>query len=85
MCSFSACAHKKGCKVIYDSIVVKGKRIKLALIAVCNKLLKQAFSIAKSEFIYNKTYRSKTVKINEILPVFLPQYFVIFYFRLLIY
>ena len=85
MCSFNACKYNKACKAIYDRIVAKGKRKKLALIAVCNKLLKQAFSIAKSEFIYNKTYRSKTVKINEILPVFLPQYFVIFYFRLLIY
>jgi hypothetical protein len=62
MCSFNACAYKKVCKVIYDSIVVKGKRIKLALIAVCNKLLKQAFAIAKSGLPYDENYRSTLVK-----------------------
>ncbi len=56
MCSF------KACKAIYDRIVAKGKRKKLALIAVCNKLLKQAFSIAKSGLIYDDTYRSILVK-----------------------
>jgi transposase len=48
MCSFNACTYNKACKAIYDSTVAKGKRKKLALIAVCNKLLKQAFAIAES-------------------------------------
>ncbi|MDB9721385.1 IS110 family transposase, partial [Winogradskyella sp.] len=42
MCSFNACKYNKACKAIYDRIVAKGKSKKLALIAVCNKLLKQA-------------------------------------------
>ena len=63
MCSFNACKYNKACKAIYDRIVAKGKSKKLALIAVCNKLLKQAFAIAKSGLIYNETYRS-TLKIN---------------------
>jgi transposase len=62
MCSFNACKYNKGCKAIYDRIVAKGKRKKLALIAVCNKLLKQAFAIAKSGLIYDDTYRSTLVK-----------------------
>ena len=37
---FNAGKYNKGCKPIYDSIVAKGNRKKLALIAVCNKLLK---------------------------------------------
>ena len=42
------CKHNKGCKVIYERIVTKGKSKKLALISVVNKLLKQCFVIAKS-------------------------------------
>jgi transposase len=62
MCSFNACKYNKACKAIYYRIVAKGKRKKLALIAVCNKLLKQAFAIAKSGLIYDETYRSTLVK-----------------------
>ena len=62
MCSFNACKYNKACREIYDRIVAKGKSKKLALIAVCNKLLKQAFAIAKSGLIYDDTYRSTLVK-----------------------
>ena len=62
MCSFTACKNNKACKALYDRIVAKGKSKKLALIAVCNKLLKQAFAIAKSGLIYDETYRSALVK-----------------------
>ena len=62
MCSFNACKCNKACREIYERIVAKGKSKKLALIAVCNKLLKQAFAIAKSGLIYDDTYRSTLVK-----------------------
>jgi len=62
MCSFNACKYNKACRDIYERIVAKGKSKKLALIAVCNKLLKQAFAIAKSGLIYDETYRSTLVK-----------------------
>ena len=62
MCSFTACKHNKACKAIYDRIVAKGKSKKLALIAVCNKLLKQAFAVAKSGLPYDENYRSTLVK-----------------------
>ncbi|WP_026451428.1 IS110 family transposase [Aequorivita capsosiphonis] len=62
MCSFNACKYNKACREIYERIVAKGKSKKLALIAVCNKLLKQAFAIAKSGLIYEETYRSTLVK-----------------------
>lgn len=61
MCSFNACKYNKACKAIYERIVAKGKSKKLALIAVCNKLLKQAFAIAKSGLIYDQEYRSALV------------------------
>ncbi|MHA7944615.1 IS110 family RNA-guided transposase [Formosa sp. 3Alg 14/1] len=62
MCSFNACKYNKACRDIYERIVAKGKSKKLALIAVCNKLLKQAFAIAKSGLIYDDSYRSTLVK-----------------------
>ncbi|OBX17475.1 IS110 family transposase [Bizionia sp. APA-3] len=62
MCSFNACKYNKACREIYERLVAKGKSKKLALIAVCNKLLKQAFAIAKSGLIYEDTYRSTLVK-----------------------
>jgi transposase len=62
MCSFTACKYNKQCKAVYDRIVAKGKSKKLALIAVCNKLLKQAFAVAKSGLIYDENYRSVLVR-----------------------
>jgi transposase len=59
LASFSACKHNKACKALYDRIVAKGKSKKLALIAVANKLLKQAFAIAKSGLPYNENFVSK--------------------------
>ena len=64
MCSLSAKKYNKACKEIFDRIVAKGKSKKVALIAVCNKLLKQAFALAKSGLIYDKNYRSVLVKLN---------------------
>lgn len=61
LCSFSACKHNKACKALYDRIVSKGKSKKLALIAVSNKLLKQAFAIAKSGLPYDEDFVSKLV------------------------
>uniref|UniRef100_UPI00261F8B3D transposase n=1 Tax=uncultured Tenacibaculum sp. TaxID=174713 RepID=UPI00261F8B3D len=62
MCSFNACKYNKSCRELYQRIVAKGKSKKLALIVVCNKLLKQAFAIAKSGLIYDETYRNTLVK-----------------------
>ena len=45
------------CKALYDRIVAKGKSKKLALIAVSNKLIKQAYGIAKSGLYYDENYR----------------------------
>jgi len=59
MCSFTACVHNPQCKALFDRIVAKGKSKKLALIAVCNKLIKQAFAIAKSGLPYDPEYVSK--------------------------
>jgi transposase len=59
MCSFTASNCNPACKALYERIVAKGKRKKLALIAVCNKIVVQAFSIAKSGLLYDENYKSK--------------------------
>lgn len=64
LCSFNACKYNKSCKALYDRIVAKGKSKKLALIAVCNKLLKQSFSIVKNRIPYDDNFRSTLVKNN---------------------
>jgi transposase len=61
LASFSAFRHNKACKALFERIVAKGKSKKLALIAVANKLLKQAFAIAKSGLPYDKNFVSKLV------------------------
>ena len=59
MCSFTACKHNKACRDIYECKIAKGKSKKLALIAVCNKLLKQAFAVATSGLSYDENYASR--------------------------
>jgi transposase len=56
VCSFSAKKSNAACKALYDRLVAKGKNGKLALIAVCNKLLKQAFAIVKSGIPYRPDF-----------------------------
>ena len=52
VCSFSAKKSNAACRALYERLVAKGINGKLALIAVCNKLLKQAFVVVKSGIPY---------------------------------
>lgn len=56
ICSWSAKRCNKTCKELYERLLAKGKAKKLALIAVANKLLKQAFAIATKDTYYNENY-----------------------------
>jgi transposase len=56
LCSWSASRCNKACRELYERLLAKGKAKKLALIAVANKLLKQAFAIAKQQTKYNENY-----------------------------
>lgn len=58
MCSFTACSCNPQCKALYERLVAKGKSKKLALIAVTNKLVRQAFAISKSGLRYDHQHRS---------------------------
>ncbi len=64
MCSFNACKSNKACKALYERLVAKGKSKKLALIAVANKLLTQAFAIAKSGLVYDENFKSTQPRLN---------------------
>lgn len=59
LCAFSASRYNRACRELYERIVAKGKSKKLALIAVANKLLKQAFAIAKSGLSYDEKFIPK--------------------------
>ncbi|WP_324680347.1 IS110 family transposase [Hymenobacter sp. GOD-10R] len=61
MCSFAAKKRNTACQALYERLVGKGKNGKVALIAVCNKLLKQAFAIVKSGVPYQADFTSKLV------------------------
>ncbi len=44
------------CKQLYERMVAKGKNKKLALIAVCNKLLKQVFAVVNNQTLFDNNY-----------------------------
>jgi hypothetical protein len=54
LCAMSAITCNKACMEMYARLKEKGKNGKLALIAVANKLLKQAFVIGNSQMIYQE-------------------------------
>lgn len=56
ICSWSAKRCNKACRDMYERLLAKGKAKKLALIAVANKLLKQAFAIATQQTKYQENY-----------------------------
>jgi len=59
MCSFTASKCNPQCKALYERITAKGTSKKSALVAVCGKLLKQAFGVNKSGIPYDPTYVSR--------------------------
>lgn len=59
MCALNAKKTNPACKALFDRLVANGKNKKLAIIAVCNKLLKQVFAIVKSGVPYSKNHMLK--------------------------
>ncbi|MDF3078928.1 MAG: hypothetical protein K0S09_2817 [Sphingobacteriaceae bacterium] len=60
VCAWSAKRCNKACKELYERLVAKGKAKRQALIAVANKLLKQAFAVASSHSPYQENYIKNT-------------------------
>ena len=59
MCSWTAKKYNKGCVEMYERLKKKGKPERVIKIALANKLLKQAFAIAKNKTMFNENYQSK--------------------------
>jgi len=60
VCSWAAKKYNKACSELYGRLVAKGKAKRQALIAVANKLLKQAFAIAVNGMDYQENYMKNT-------------------------
>lgn len=58
MCSMNAIKTNTACKTLYERLRANGKTGKQALIAVCNKLLKQVFAVVKNNSLYQPNYCS---------------------------
>lgn len=58
MCSMNAIKTNTACKTLYERLRSNGKTGKQALIAVCNKLLKQVFAVVKNNSLYQPNYCS---------------------------
>ncbi|MFC3757542.1 IS110 family transposase [Chryseobacterium tructae] len=56
VCSWTAIKHNPHCKELYLRLLAKGKPKKVALIAVCNKLLRICFGVVKNKVPYNSDY-----------------------------
>ncbi|MBM0659094.1 IS110 family transposase, partial [Capnocytophaga genosp. AHN8471] len=50
--SWSAAKYNSSCKALFERLREEGKPWKLAQIAVCNKLIRQAFAVIKSGVAY---------------------------------
>lgn len=56
MCAISAIRCNKACVDLFERLREKGKPVKVAMIAVANKLLKQIFAIVKNNQAYSEIY-----------------------------
>lgn len=63
MCALNAKKTNPACKELFDRLVAKGKNKKLAIIAVCNKLLKQVFGVVKSGVLFDRNFQLNNVNI----------------------
>lgn len=59
LCSMKAMSVNKQCKEMYERLKHNGKNGKLAIVALANKLVRQAFAIAKTNIVYNPNFSLK--------------------------
>ena len=57
LCSWSAVKSNLPCQPLYERRLERGKPKMLALIAVANKLLRQAFAIARHQTKFNEKFK----------------------------
>jgi len=59
LCSMRAMSSNKACKEMYERLKQRGKNGKLALVALANKLVRQAFAIGTGNIAYNANFSLK--------------------------
>jgi transposase len=57
MGALNAKSTNRACRELFERLVIKGKNKKSAIIAVCNKLLKQVFGVVKTRTKYQDNYQ----------------------------
>jgi transposase len=62
MAARSARKYNTACKELYERLRTKGKAHRVAMIAVVNKLLKQAFAIVEAGTLFEKDYQPKQLE-----------------------
>jgi len=60
MCAVSASQWNEACKTFYQRLRAANKPVKVAMIAVLNKLIRQVFALAKSKRAFDQSYHHKT-------------------------
>lgn len=65
MAARSAKRHNPDCKALYTRLREKGKPHKLAMVAVINKMLRQVFTIVKTQTPFDKDYELKKQENKE--------------------
>jgi len=64
MCSLTASRYNLSCKLMFDRLVEKGKPKKVALVAVMNKLVKQAYAIGTKLENYTELKVKAEIKLD---------------------
>jgi hypothetical protein len=59
MCAQSARKHNHSCRALFERLLAAGKKKKVALIAVANKLIKQIFAVVKNQTRFDNHYSGK--------------------------
>lgn len=67
MAARSARRYNRACKALYERLIARGKAHRQAMIAVVNKLLKQAFALVKSGEYYQPEYGLSLAEPKNIL------------------
>ncbi len=62
MASISAMRFNSSCRELAERLKAKGKKWKEIVIAVSNKLIRQAFGIIKNDTFYDDNYYCNTLK-----------------------
>ena len=55
--------HNRDCRALYERLIAAGKRKKVALVAVANKLVRQLFGVIKSGMAFDNNYNMKTTTV----------------------